>query len=480
MLTLKYSYLLPKTTVGRGKDKKEVPSVIHVGRVKSCVLSMITRKEREIAAFTETKFYKIADNFLEGDGSGIEAIWKNGETSSYFGNKNIYDNEGFLSYDEANKFAQKLNQSGKTKIINLEKKTERKEPPLLYNLAEAQAEATKRYKLSPARTLEVIQSLYEKKMVTYPRTDARVISTAVAKEITKNIKPLNKLSGYAEMVNEIIDKEKYKFLSRTKYVNDKKITDHYAIIPTGQKVELFKELSDVEKKIYLMIVNRFLQIFFGSAIYESYSVTAETLGERFYSKAKELTEAGWMIVEGIPDKIQEANKKANKLKKLQQNNTYDARFTIKEGKTQPPKRYTSGSLILAMENAGQFIEDEELRAQIKGSGIGTSATRAQIIENLVKNGQIMINSKTQIVTPTFMGEIIYEIISFSIPSLLSCEFTASWERGLEMVAEGKLSKENFKLKFDKSVEQNTNNVKSNDVSDIIKHNLKIIKMRYIN
>jgi DNA topoisomerase-3 len=429
-------------------------------------------------------FSRIASSF-----GGAEAMWHVSDKSRYMGRKDLlYKEEGLLDKKEADSFNNALNGIGKVTVKELEKNTEKKAPPLLYNLAELQADCSKILKITPDETLACAQELYEKKLTTYPRTDARVITKAVAKVINKNINGLTALSDFgderlskcAEVAKIIMDDRLFEGIEKKKYVNDKKVSDHYAIIPTGQIKEL-KDVKTLSKKVYQLITERFLQIFFGPVLLEKTNITAIAedgrYAEEFTLTTRKITGEGWYCVKGVPDNEKQATKEADKIN-LEEGHTYNASFTVKSGKTTPPKRYDSGSIILAMENAGNLIEDEELREQIKGSGIGTSATRANIIKDLVKQNMLKINKKTQIITPTLKGEGVYEVVLFNIKPMLSAEMTANWDMGLSYVARGKLKKEAFRSELEKSVEKYVGKIKGNDFSDAIKKNLKIISKRY--
>ena len=452
------------------KSINEEKASISVGRVMTCVLGMVVSREREIRNFVKTKYYKIVGEFGDENAS-FKAEWKVNEKSKMFESPKLYNETGFKKEDDAKKFIESL--EGKKAIITELKKTKQKEnAPLLFNLAEMQNECTKRFKIKPDETLEIIQNLYEKKLVTYPRTDARVLSTAVAKEINKNLNGIAKnfkddeIQGY---INKMIQEKYSTNIVKTKYVNDSKITDHYAIIPTGQGYENYNQLNDLQKQVYKVIVKRFLAIFYPQAEYSKVQVTINVENETFYASGKVCTKEGFLEIlkpveknnkneENKNDKEQNSNLEILKnLKKDQE--LIVKNYEIKEAETSPPSRYNSGTIILAMENAGKLIEDEELREQIKGAGIGTSATRGEIIKKLEKIKYIDINSKTQIVTPTAKGEIIYDIVNMSMPDMLNPKLTASWEKGLDMVAKKEIIPDEFmkklekyiKIKFDKLV-----------------------------
>ena len=465
-LSLKYSYTVKNYL---GMDR----CVIAVGRVMTCVLGMIVKREREIRQFVPTPFYRVLANT-----EGFEAEWKTTKESAYLDSPLLYKENGFKKEESAKQLITELSEDAPIELIvqKVEKKTEKKAPPMLYNLAELQNDCSRLFKISPTDTLNTVQTLYERKLVTYPRTDARVLSTAVAKEIGKNIGGLQKYESLAQYAQLIMQQGAYKGVAKSKYVNDKQITDHYAIIPTGQGLGNLNGLNDIQRKVYDIIARRFLSIFFPAAEYEKVSLTLTrkihtTVGEKeegiesFFANFKRLKKPGYLLIAGMPsDKKQEEQKLTDeelaRFASLKKGDAIPVQaFNIKEGETSPPKRYSSGTLILAMENAGQLIEDEELRSQIKGSGIGTSATRDSIITKLVTNKYIALNKKTQIVTPTFLGEIIYDVCLNSIQSLLWAEMTASWEKGLSGVAEGTISKDEYTAKMNKFVCDNTNAVK---------------------
>ena len=465
-LSLKYSYTVRNYL---GMDR----CVIAVGRVMTCVLGMIVKREREIRQFVLTPFYRVLAST-----EGFEAEWKTTKDSAYLDSPLLYKENGFKKEESAKQLITELSADAPIELIvqKVEKKTEKKAPPMLYNLAELQNDCSRLFKISPTDTLNTVQTLYERKLVTYPRTDARVLSTAVAKEIGKNIGGLQKYEPLAQYAQYIMQQGGYKGVAKSKYVNDKQITDHYAIIPTGQGLGNLNGLNDIQRKVYDIIARRFLSIFFPAAEYEKVSLVLSrqihtVVGEKengtesFFANFKRLKNPGYLTIAGLSsDKKQEEQKLTDEeLAKFAYLKKGDAipvqTFNIKEGETSPPKRYSSGTLILAMENAGQLIEDEELRSQIKGSGIGTSATRDSIITKLVTNKYIALNKKTQIVTPTFLGEIIYDVCLNSIQSLLWAEMTASWEKGLSGVAEGTISKDEYTAKMNKFVCDNTNAVK---------------------
>ena len=465
-LSLKYSYTVRNYL---GMDR----CVIAVGRVMTCVLGMIVKREREIRQFVPTPFYRVLAST-----EGFEAEWKTTKDSAYLDSPLLYKENGFKKEESAKQLITELSADTPIELIvqKVDKKTEKKAPPMLYNLAELQNDCSRLFKISPTDTLNTVQTLYERKLVTYPRTDARVLSTAVAKEIGKNIGGLQKYEPLAQYAQLIMQQGAYRGVAKSKYVNDKQITDHYAIIPTGQGLGNLNGLNDIQRKVYDIIARRFLSIFFPAAEYEKVSLVLArqihtVVGEKedgtesFFANFKRLKKPGYLTIAGLPsEKKQEEQKLTDeelaRFASLKKGDAIPVQaFNIKEGETSPPKRYSSGTLILAMENAGQLIEDEELRSQIKGSGIGTSATRDSIITKLVTNKYIALNKKTQIVTPTFLGEIIYDVCLNSIQSLLWAEMTASWEKGLSGVAEGTISKDEYTAKMNKFVCDNTNAVK---------------------
>ncbi len=439
-------------------------SVISVGRVMTCVLGMVVRREREIREFVETPFYRVLSTIGEAEES-FEGEWKAVEGSRYFESFDLYKENGFKEREKAEELVAYLEAPSPVtcQITAIEKKKEKKNPPLLFNLAELQNECSKRFKISPDETLRIVQELYEKKLVTYPRTDARVLSTAVAKEIHKNLNGLMKYEPAVSYLQEIVSFGSHKGLAKTRYVNDKQITDHYAIIPTGQGIGALKSVSALSVKVYDVIVKRFLSIFYPAAVYQKVSITTKVKEESFFSNFKVLAEAGYLKVVNEENQSQEKSadqKMFERVNALKKGMVFPvSAFEIKEGKTSPPKRYNSGSLILAMENAGQLIEDEDLRAQIKGSGIGTSATRGEILKKLFHIKYLSLNKKTQIVTPTLLGEMIYDVVEHSIRSLLNPELTASWEKGLTYVADGDITPEEYMQKLDHFIVSRTMGVK---------------------
>ena len=487
LLTLKYgnsisSYLHTKY------------SVISVGRVMTCVLGMVVRREREIRNFVKTPFYRVLST-VDASGHTFEGEWRAVRGSRYFESFDLYKENGFKEREKAEELIRYLSkeQPLTCRIQSIEKKKEKKNPPLLYNLAELQNDCSKRFKISPDETLRIVQELYEKKLVTYPRTDARVLSTAVAKEISRNLNGLSKYEPAAPYLKDILSFGSYKDLAKTRYVNDKQITDHYAIIPTGQGLGALRSVSQVSHRVYDLIMRRFLSIFYPPAVYQKVSITTQMRTESFFSSFKVLAEEGYLKVTGIPRQKRETGGSAETqakngeevsgesqgdssgegsgdqsmdtglfevIKTLKKGMELPVKaLEIKEGETSPPKRYNSGSMILAMENAGQLIEDEELRAQIKGSGIGTSATRAEILKKLIHIQYLALNKKTQIITPTLQGEMVYDVVEHSIRPLLNPELTASWEKGLTYVAEGSITPEEYMAKLDHFITSRTLGVK---------------------
>lgn len=480
-------------------------SVVSVGRVMTCVLGMVVRREREIRDFIKTPFYRVLST-IDAQGHTFEGEWRAVKGSRYFESYDLYKENGFKERKKAEELIQYLQtpddksvnvaaemqeQSGlNCRIESIEKKKEKKNPPLLYNLAELQNDCSKRFKISPDETLRIVQELYEKKLVTYPRTDARVLSTAVAKEITRNLNGLSKYPMAASYMQDILNFGSYKTLAKTRYVNDKQITDHYAIIPTGQGLNALSTVSSTAKGVYDLIVRRFLSIFYPPAVYQKVAIVTKMKEESFFSSFKVLAEEGYLKVAGMPKRktaqtaAKDGGNASNTVDDTNEENGSDSAdqsldtglfevikslkkgavlpvraLDIKEGETSPPKRYNSGSMILAMENAGQLIEDEELRAQIKGSGIGTSATRAEILKKLVNIKYLALNKKTQVITPTLQGEMIYDVVDHSIRSLLNPELTASWEKGLNYVAEGSITSDEYMRKLDHFITSRTVGVK---------------------
>jgi DNA topoisomerase-3 len=446
-------------------------TVVSVGRVMTCVLGMVVKREREIRDFVKTPFFRVLST-IDFNGREFEGEWRAVEGSKYFMSPLLYKENGFKEKEKAQELIDFLsvNQPVQGTIDSIERKKENKNPPLLYNLAELQNECAKLFKISPDETLKIVQELYEKKLVTYPRTDARVLSTAVAKEIHKNIGGLRNYVHGKEYAEEILEGGSYKNIVKTRYVNDKQITDHYAIVPTGQGISAVRSLSVNAEKVFEAVVRRFLSIFYPPAVYQKVSLVTKVEGEKFFSSFKVLISEGYLKVIGnsFDKKKDEEQKDENlkcdsdfieSLKTLKKGEVLPVKkLSIKEGETSPPKRYSSGSIILAMENAGQLIEDEELRAQIKGSGIGTSATRAEILKKLVHNKYIGLNKKTQIITPLLLGEMIYDVVNVSIRSLLNPELTASWEKGLNYVADGEITTEEYMVKLENFIHTRTQGV----------------------
>ena len=480
VLTLKYGNTISNYL------KLQKGTVIAVGRVMTCVQGMIVKREREIRQFVETPFYRVLAKCSLG-GSVFEAEWRAAEDSKYFASPKLYKENGFNKEEDARALIEQITEvkmpdtsrnlsvapPADLVITGLEKKKENKSAPLLFNLAELQNECSRLFKISPDETLRITQELYEKKLVTYPRTDARVLSTAVAKEIYKNINGLRGYEPAAGYAAEILSGGSYKTIAKTKYTNDKQITDHYAIIPTGQTGAV-RGLSAMALKVYDTIVKRFLAIFYPPAVCQKVAIIMKKDTESLFSSFKVLISEGYLKVAGIPASQSRGNKNNDDetedvkcdaamlelLQKLKKGDIIQAgEFFVKEGKTSPPKRYNSGSLILAMENAGQLIEDEELRAQIKGSGIGTSATRAEILKKLIDKGYIRLNGKTQIITPTLLGEMIYDVVAASIKYLLDPTLTASWEKGLTGVADSSISSREYLDKLEGYVTRRTLAVK---------------------
>ena len=439
--------------------------VIAVGRVMTCVLGIIVKREREIREFVKTPFYRLVANVGE-EGQTFDAEWKAVKGTKYFESPLLYKENGFKERPAAEQLLAELKAGEPEAVVEaVERKKEKKQPPMLYNLAELQNDCSSLFKISPSDTLKIVQELYEKKLVTYPRTDARVLSTAVAKEIGRNISGLKNFQPVAEFAQGVMDSGTYKGIAKTKYVNDKQITDHYAIIPTGQGFGALRSLAPTALKVYEIICRRFLSIFYPAAEYQKVAMTLSKNGEKLFANFKYLINDGYLKVAANSfskkkDDVKYSPEFIARLAKIKKGDKLSVQgIDIKEGETSPPKRYNSGSLILTMENAGQFIEDEALREQIKGAGIGTSATRDGIITKLEKNKYISLNKKTQIVTPTFLGEIIYDIVYYSINGLLRADLTASWEKGLEGVAEGQISKQEYTDKMTTFVTKYTNLVK---------------------
>ncbi len=486
---------------------------ISVGRVMTCVLGMVVRREREIRAFVKTPFYRVLSSIaLEGE--NFEGEWRAVEGSRYFQTPYLYKENGFKEKAYAEKLIQELsvNQPLQCAVEKIERKKENKNPPLLFNLAELQNVCSKLFKISPDETLKIVQELYEKKLVTYPRTDARVLSTAAAKEIYKNISGLRNYEHTAEIAQKIIEQGNYKNLAKTRYVNDKQITDHYAIVPTGQGLNALRSVSLTAQRVYETIVRRFVCVFYPPAVYQKISLVTKMQGESLFSSFKVLLEEGYLKVatnsfakrkaadamsggnragaagnEGSEEEDPDTGKNGgNKADDSAEDMACDTRLlaalqnlkkgdilsvdslSIKEGETSPPKRYNSGSMILAMENAGQLIEDEELRAQIKSCGIGTSATRAEILKKLCNIKYLALNKKTQVITPTLLGEMIFDVVNCSIRQLLNPELTASWEKGLNYVAEGSITEQEYMDKLEHFVRLRTRQVEDSNIQPYLR------------
>ena len=486
---------------------------ISVGRVMTCVLGMVVRREREIRAFVKTPFYRVLSSIaLEGE--NFEGEWRAVEGSRYFQTPYLYKENGFKEKAYAEKLIQELSVSQPLQctVEKIERKKENRNPPLLFNLAELQNVCSKLFKISPDETLKIVQELYEKKLVTYPRTDARVLSTAAAKEIYKNISGLRNYEHTAEIAQHIIEQGNYKNLAKTRYVNDKQITDHYAIVPTGQGLNALRSVSLTAQRVYETIVRRFVCIFYPPAVYQKISLVTKIQNESFFSSFKVLLDEGYLKVatnsfakrkaadamssvnragaadsEGSEEENPDTGKNGgNKADDSAEDMACDTRLlaalqnlkkgdilsvdslSIKEGETSPPKRYNSGSMILAMENAGQLIEDEELRAQIKSCGIGTSATRAEILKKLCNIKYLALNKKTQVITPTLLGEMIFDVVNCSIRQLLNPELTASWEKGLNYVAEGSITEQEYMDKLEHFVRLRTRQVEDSNIQPYLR------------
>ena len=466
VLTLRFGRELARAL---GKEKS---TVIAVGRVMSCVLAMIVQREMEIRAFQKTSFWKVLGDFsLDGKNTALSCEFRGKDESKHYRESDLYKNMGFLQEEKAKAFQELFKPYPREGIITgLDKKKEVKNPPLLFNLAELQNECAKILKISPDDTLKLVQELYEKKLCTYPRTDARVLSTAVSKEIEKNIRGLSAFPQYLPFTKEILERKSYSGIAKTKYCDDKKITDHYAIIPTGQGRAQYNSLGTLQKKVFDFIVRRFLSIFYPSAEYKKYNLSITVLEEEFLASEKQLEKPGYLqLYEKSIEKEEKEGDSENEengvnglsgLSGLKKGSKiYLMNTALKEGETSPPKRYTSGTMILAMENAGKLIEDESLREQIKGSGIGTSATRAGILTKLEKNEYIHLDKKNQQLSPSLLGEKIVQILWNSIPSLLNPTLTASWEKGLSYVEEGKIEEKEYMEKLEDFVRKNTEKVK---------------------
>ena len=480
-LTLKFGNVVAGTL-------KQDRAVLSIGRVMTCVLGMVVRREREIRDFVPTKFYRVLASQMLGD-EVVEGEWRAVKGSRYENHPALYKENGFKTHEEAEKLIALLSENPPLEVTvkSCETKTENKKAPLLFNLAELQNECARRFKISPDETLNVVQELYEKKLVTYPRTDARVLSTAVAKEIARNISGLQKIPEAAPFASEILEKKAYAGIARSMYTDDKKITDHYAIIPTGQGLSALESLKPLQEQVYEVIWRRFLAIFYPPAKYTKAALVTERMGESFFSNFRALAEKGYLEVLGQSegrDKDKDGEKELSTkllglLKDLKKGTVLPVKgFSVREGETTPPKRYSSGSLILTMENAGQFIEDEDLRAQIKGSGIGTSATRAEIIKKLVTIRYLKINKKTQIVTPELQGELVFDVVSASMPQLLNPDLTASWEKGLSYVAEGTITPDAYMEKLSGFVRRRTDFVKQIERPEMIRRTFEPVLPYY--
>ena len=496
---------------------------ISVGRVMTCVLGMVVRREREIRAFVKTSFYRVLSSIaLEGE--NFEGEWRAVEGSRYFQTPYLYKENGFKEKAYAEKLIQELSVSQPLQctVEKIERKKENRNPPLLFNLAELQNVCSKLFKISPDETLKIVQELYEKKLVTYPRTDARVLSTAAAKEIYKNISGLRNYEHTAEIAQHIIEQGNYKNLAKTRYVNDKQITDHYAIVPTGQGLNALRSVSLTAQRVYETIVRRFVCIFYPPAVYQKISLVTKIQNESFFSSFKVLLDEGYLKVatnsfakrkaadamssvnragaagnEGSEEENPDTGKNGgNKADDSAEDMACDTRLlaalqnlkkgdilsvdslSIKEGETSPPKRYNSGSMILAMENAGQLIEDEELRAQIKSCGIGTSATRAEILKKLCNIKYLALNKKTQVITPTLLGEMIFDVVNCSIRQLLNPELTASWEKGLNYVAEGSITEQEYMDKLEHFVRLRTRQVEDSNIQPYLRQFFDVAAVNY--
>ena len=444
---------------------------IAVGRVMTCVLGMVVIREREIRDFTETPFYRVVGSFMEQQ---ILAEWKSIAGSRYFESPLLYKENGFKKEEDAKKLLEEL--TGKPAVIkSLENGISRKKAPLLFNLAELQAECAKRFKISPDETLKVAQELYEKKLTTYPRTDARVLTTAVAKEIGKNISRLKAYEPTKPYVERILSEGLYRGIAKTQYTNDSKVTDHYAIVPTGQ-LGTYGALGDLHKRVYDLIVRRFLSIFYPAAEYKNVKLEVAVDTEVLFASAKSLVSQGYLEIAGKKKEEKDSEEKDKETAEeentglitlsdsLHKGDTLLVNgYEMKEGKTSPPKRYTSGSMVLAMENAGQLIEDEELRAQMKGSGIGTSATRAEIIKKLVHIGYLNLNKKSQVLTPEKFGEMVYEVVHMTVPALLNPKMTASWEKGLDGITQGTVEMTDYRKKLEGFIQKETLSIVNRDL-----------------
>lgn len=481
-LSIKYGRMLNKAAMN------DSYAAIAIGRVMTCVLGMVVRREREIRDFRETPFYRVLGDFASG-GVSFGGEWKAVEGSAYFESPLLYKENGFKNLKQAQDLIALCKQAKEGIVDSIQKTTEKKKPPLLFNLAELQAECSKRFKISPDETLKIAQELYEKKLTTYPRTDARVLTSAIAKVIKNNLQGLKNYEATSAFTNEILEKNLYGKLEKTQYTDDKKVTDHYAIIPTGQ-VREYANLGSLQQKVYDVIVRRFLSIFYPETVYQKANIVILVDKERFFTSVKVMKDPGYLQVLQIdggmkaePENEEDADNEPSKeetnkdllelISKFKKNDTIEITdFSVKEGKTSPPKRYTSGSMVLAMENAGKLIEDEELRAQIKGAGIGTSATRAEIIDKLVRIGYLNLNKKTQILSPKEFGEMIYEVVFLTMPTMLNPEMTASWEKGLSKMEQGEITTEKYRKTLEDYVLKYTDNIKNNDLQEVIAQRIK--------
>ncbi|MCF0133860.1 MAG: type IA DNA topoisomerase, partial [Blautia sp.] len=503
VLSLRYSNVVSGYLGGKYQ-------AISVGRVMTCVLGMVVRREREIRDFVKTPFYRV-QNSISLEGEAFEGEWSAVEGSRYFNSPLLYKENGFKKKEDAKALIRFIEETPSChpessagidtplicKVVKIERKRENKNAPLLFNLAELQNVCSKLFKISPDETLRIVQELYEKKLVTYPRTDARVLSSAVAKEIYRNISGLRNYSPVGDVASAILEMESYKNITKTRYVNDSQITDHYAIIPTGQGLNSLSSVSQTSQRIYETIVRRFLCIFYPPAVYQKVSLITKMGEESFFSSFKVLLEEGYLKIasnsftrkknkqetvsqqnesgigfsgeNGDTEEVSCNQSLLEKLQKIKKNDILPVKeLTIKEGETSPPKRYNSGSMILAMENAGQLIEDEDLRSQIKGSGIGTSATRAEILKKLFNIKYLSLNKKTQIITPTLHGEMIYDVVYISIRQLLNPELTASWEKGLTYVAEGSITEQEYMDKLENFVRIRTKQVEASSNQSMLR------------
>lgn len=474
-LSVKYGRMLNKAANNDGY------AAIAIGRVMTCVLGMVVRREREIRDFVENLFYRIQGTFVSEE-TEFNGEWKAVEGSKYFESPLLYKENGFKQQKDAKALIDTLGREKEGTIDTVTKSLEKKKPPLLFNLAELQAECSKRFKISPDQTLKIAQELYERKFTTYPRTDARVLTTAIAKVIRGNLQGLAGYPETSQFVQKILDEKLYAGLEKTQYTDDKKVTDHYAIIPTGQMGGM-GSLSEMQKNVYDLIVRRFLSIFYPPIVYQKASIVVLVQAERFFTNIKVMKEAGYseiLQLEDTEEKDGEDSEKEVNSKELVRIITNFKKgdliaikeFNLKEGKTSPPKRYTSGSMVLAMENAGKLIEDEELRAQIKGAGIGTSATRAEIIDKLVRIKYLNLNRKTQILTPNQFGEMVYEVVLLTIPTMLNPEMTASWEKGLSGMEQGNITTPQYRKTLEEYVIKYINTIKENDLTVNIADNIR--------